>query len=174
MSREVAIVKETKQRAPLLDKLSWESAKTQKWPPKTPSKTNNAYLQNVQTVSTAWYVCRQYKSTCKASDFWQFQLLLVCPPSGRLRIRAGWRDWLLLDSQSDCGCAVPDCGCRKAGNEPHLPVSAGHRRSLQTGSKWGAANWGWRRSHLLAEGLQGFWWGKEREREMFRMTAKYI
>lgn len=30
MSREVAIVKETKQRAPLLEKLSWESAKTQK------------------------------------------------------------------------------------------------------------------------------------------------
>lgn len=94
-------------------------------------------------------------------SFWWFSFCgnfsswSVSASCGCWSIRAGWTDWPPLNSQSDCGLVAPDCGRIKAGNEPHPPGSAGRRRSPQTGSRWGAASWGWRHSCPPAEGPQG-------------------
>lgn len=81
---------------------------------------------------------------------WSISALCGCSS-----ITVGWRDWLLLHSQSDYGSVAPDCDCIKAGNEPLLLRSAGRRRSPQIGSRWAAASWGWRHSRPPAEELQG-------------------
>lgn len=125
------------------------------WPT---GKTINAHLSNCMKGLNIRQ--KHFLSFGNLSKLWSMSC--CC-----LRIRAGWRDWLLLSSQSDCGGVAPDCGCRKAGNEPHQPGSAGRHRLLQIGSRWGAANWGWRCSHPLGEELQGVWKDKRREIEEF-------